>query len=390
MFNNWFRRFFKKDRIAQSNTVNSKGIEGAPGSLTNGQASSAHRRKPKKRVRSRRQRTPDRTAHSVPNYGVQNDATHIDEFVKEMHEEFGEEIINVSVGGLSSVPPKHRGRPHVAPSPDKDSERFLIKKYYVKLIFRRERCRLLPIIEAAVETKAAEKSEAMWYSEDVLKPALEAVRAYFYGKWPRYKETATCSFGFPKDKLSFHIRLSLPVGVNDIVTHCCGELVTEYVNCRKKDFVELCEKEINSDSDLGIKIYNNFEFRKEFFRKIEDKLRVQNGVPEVGKGNISQHLLYEFIQEIFPEALYEYSPDWLGRQRYDIFLPTQKIAIEYNGAQHYVPIEAWGGDEALRLNQERDRRKATLSSQNGVRILIWHHDRPINSETVSEFVEDIL
>lgn len=43
------------------------------------------------------------------------------------------------------------------------------------------------------------------------------------------------------------------------------------------------------------------------------------------------------------KILYEYSPDWLGKQRFDIYIPKYNIAIEYNGEQHYKPIARFGG-----------------------------------------------
>lgn len=39
------------------------------------------------------------------------------------------------------------------------------------------------------------------------------------------------------------------------------------------------------------------------------------------------------------------------------FLEKYKIAIEYQGQQHYEAVSLFGGDEGLKYNQERDRRK---------------------------------
>ena len=73
----------------------------------------------------------------------------------------------------------------------------------------------------------------------------------------------------------------------------------------------------------------------------------------------SQSRLLEKLKESFPneEILWEYSPEWLGRQRFDIYFPKYNIAIEYNGKQHYEPIELFGGEEMFFLQQERDNLK---------------------------------
>lgn len=48
------------------------------------------------------------------------------------------------------------------------------------------------------------------------------------------------------------------------------------------------------------------------------------------------------------------SPEWLGRQRFDIYLPEINVAIEYNGIQHYKSVGLFGGDEGLLQTQLRD------------------------------------
>lgn len=59
----------------------------------------------------------------------------------------------------------------------------------------------------------------------------------------------------------------------------------------------------------------------------------------------SQYNLYNRLCNELPnlEILYEYSPDWLGKQRFDIYIPKYNIAIEYNGEQHYKPMAKFGG-----------------------------------------------
>ena len=40
--------------------------------------------------------------------------------------------------------------------------------------------------------------------------------------------------------------------------------------------------------------------------------------------------------------------------RVDFYLPEHNIIIEYNGKQHYKPVDKFGGDKQLELQQERD------------------------------------
>lgn len=70
----------------------------------------------------------------------------------------------------------------------------------------------------------------------------------------------------------------------------------------------------------------------------------------------NQTKLYNLLIKEFPdeEILWEYSPEWLGRQRFDISIPKYNIAIEYNGRQHYTPVKRFGGKLGYELTIERD------------------------------------
>jgi very-short-patch-repair endonuclease len=43
--------------------------------------------------------------------------------------------------------------------------------------------------------------------------------------------------------------------------------------------------------------------------------------------------------------------------------------IEYDGEQHFRPVEAWGGEEKFILQKERDMRKDAYCEEKGVRLL---------------------
>lgn len=48
----------------------------------------------------------------------------------------------------------------------------------------------------------------------------------------------------------------------------------------------------------------------------------------------------------------------------------QSFLVEYNGRQHYEPIAHWGGEEALRTSQRRDRIKADFAQTNALHLII--------------------
>ena len=102
----------------------------------------------------------------------------------------------------------------------------------------------------------------------------------------------------------------------------------------------------------------------------------------------SEYKLFSIISKLIDDVHYQYRTEWLGSQSYDIFIPSQNIAIEYQGQQHYEAISVFGGDEAFADNRRRDERKRQLSTEHGVRVLDWKHDLYINAENVELFLSD--
>lgn len=117
----------------------------------------------------------------------------------------------------------------------------------------------------------------------------------------------------------------------------------------KKSFPHVVEKAIFNQCRLILK-------------QAEDAYREAIGMPKVGEGWISETELFYKISEYFKdeEVVHHASPKWLGRQHLDIYFPKFKIGIEYQGAQHYEPIEFFGGQEAFEKTMERDERKRQL------------------------------
>ncbi|MEW9699332.1 hypothetical protein [Paenibacillus sp. SI8] len=68
----------------------------------------------------------------------------------------------------------------------------------------------------------------------------------------------------------------------------------------------------------------------------------------------------------------------------DIFLPNKNFAIEYQGQQHFHPIDAWGGEEALEKVQEHDSRKLDICNQKGVQLITVDYMEPLTEEYINK------
>ena len=124
------------------------------------------------------------------------------------------------------------------------------------------------------------------------------------------------------------------------------------------------------------------ELIQEILREAENLLRENHGVPRIGEGWISETELFWLVQQTFPDAQQHASPKWLKPQHLDIFIHSKKLAFEYQGRQHYEPIEFFGGQEAFESTIKRDKLKARKCKKNDVVLILWKYTEPIDQSTL--------
>ncbi len=75
---------------------------------------------------------------------------------------------------------------------------------------------------------------------------------------------------------------------------------------------------------------------------------------------------------------------------FDFYLPDYNTCIEFNGIQHYSPIEIFGGQIALELNIKRDYIKKEYCLQNKIKLIIIKQDKKhINKVDVLKQIDNI-
>ncbi len=117
--------------------------------------------------------------------------------------------------------------------------------------------------------------------------------------------------------------------------------------------------------------------------KIRTKLTSEGVIKPKWKNELS---LFHAVREKYPDTLYQYRPEWLGRQSVDLYIPSIQTAIEFQGIQHYHPVEFFGGEEALLHRQELDEQKRQLCKENNIRLIEWPYDRPPTDQTINEMI----
>lgn len=106
----------------------------------------------------------------------------------------------------------------------------------------------------------------------------------------------------------------------------------------------------------------------------------------------NQLKLFTILKKQFPtEIKYEFTPKWLGRQRFDMYFLNYNIAVEYNGKQHYTPVRRFGGKIGLKRTLERDARKRLKCIENNCVLLELKYDyTQLQLDELIKIIGDII
>lgn len=130
-------------------------------------------------------------------------------------------------------------------------------------------------------------------------------------------------------------------------------------------------------------------FTNTLFWNAENLLRSRHNLPKIGEGWLSEMLMYELISSNYPDSIHHFSPNWLKPQHFDVFIPSLQIAFEYQGKQHYEPVDFFGGNEGFQDNIRRDTQKYNLSIKNHIPIIYWRYDEPISYDLLGSKIKNI-
>jgi len=87
---------------------------------------------------------------------------------------------------------------------------------------------------------------------------------------------------------------------------------------------------------------------------------------------VKNNILFE-RQKRFNECVY------IKPLKFDFYLPDYNLCIEYNGRQHYEPVQIFGGDVGLGKTKIRDNIKINFCESNNIKLLIIKYDEDIES-----------
>jgi hypothetical protein len=117
---------------------------------------------------------------------------------------------------------------------------------------------------------------------------------------------------------------------------------------------------------------------------IENLVRGEFGYKPIGEMWVNETILYKLVKEIFPKSqvIHHYRGSELEGLEIDVFIKDKMIGFEYNGLQHYKPINHFGGEESLKKIKERDKRKKEFCDNLGIELHIIKYDETISKELI--------
>lgn len=88
------------------------------------------------------------------------------------------------------------------------------------------------------------------------------------------------------------------------------------------------------------------------------------------KKSYPNKFIYNLLDQLHIDYIYEYSPEWAKNKFYDIYIPSESLIIENNGLQHYRKEGSFSKTSYEEI-ASNDNFKKELAKQNGIKIIAY-------------------
>lgn len=120
------------------------------------------------------------------------------------------------------------------------------------------------------------------------------------------------------------------------------------------------------------------------YKDLENETRKAFGFMQIGQRWLNETFLFKIVSVLVApaEVIHHYRGKELDGLEIDVWIPSLKLGIEYQGEQHYRAIEHWGGQVGLERRIANDKRKKTLCQSLGYTLIEFHHTESISDDDV--------
>ena len=103
-------------------------------------------------------------------------------------------------------------------------------------------------------------------------------------------------------------------------------------------------------------------------------VQIVPNVMQVGRLLFAEQAVYFYVKKLYPDAISRFTADFLGRMELDIYIPSIKYAIEYDG-------EAWHKKNAVKREKDKHQR----CKDNGIKLIRLREKMPAITDTAADY-----
>jgi len=130
--------------------------------------------------------------------------------------------------------------------------------------------------------------------------------------------------------------------------------------------------------------------------KLENDIRDEFGIPKKGEQWVSETSVFYMVSKLLESkgvyVTFHYRPKFLDGLELDVYFEYygNKVGLEYQGKQHFEPIEFFGGEESYKSVVIRDNKKKILCQENGVKLIYYNYWEEISESVLKGKLKDII
>lgn len=259
------------------------------------------------------------------------------------------------------------------------------------ILLRREKCNIIPNLS---EEDFARNYVVMIDKEDKEK---QCVMMYLFLE---RKVCAPISFGIPISSLIYSMQYNNLQGENyqksiETIKGNISEDLLDVLKYYSKiypfqvlDSPYYYVKYLQTDDEYRYLYYKVREHKDEYSKKYNGILLqlAEQGI--ISKRWRNEFSLYLMVKSYYSDAIYQYHDKFLDKQSLDIYIPSIKLGLEYQGVQHYESIDFFGGDEGFEERKKLDSLKRKKCLENGILLVEWHYTKDITDDNFIQMLKD--
>lgn len=164
----------------------------------------------------------------------------------------------------------------------------------------------------------------------------------------------------------------------------------EKYQCSDIELINLMINKYGIEQVFNLDFYY-FKYREErtpknFYNEMFDNF--YKSLPESKRLWKSEYKLFLLVKNSYPDAIYQYCNPIFKGLIIDIYIPSLRIAIEYQGEQHYHVIERFS-DNLLSERKENDNLKRKLCIDNNIQLIEWKYDELISKLNLDKKINEL-